>query len=64
MMSEKYVTVSAVAFTGQSRRTHRCTVGTDGAVLVWDSVAGHYTACHILSAAALRRARILASTAK
>ena len=37
--------------------TVRCRVEDDGTVLVWDEVAGHYTRCHGLSAAAKRRIR-------
>lgn len=32
-------------------------VDEDGTVRVWDEVAGYYTTCHSLSAAAMRRAR-------
>lgn len=33
---------------------------TDGRVLAWDSVAGHYTTCHSLTGNAERRIRIAA----
>ncbi len=50
------VTIRAKAFSGESIRDHRCLVD-DVNVRVWDSVAGHYTLCHALSAAAQKRAR-------
>lgn len=37
------------AFSGQSVEEHRILIGADKSVRVWDSVAGHYTTCHILS---------------
>jgi hypothetical protein len=39
------------AFSGEGVRLNRVLVepGRNGAVLVWDSVAGHYTSCHSLS---------------
>ena len=54
-MSKKIVTIRAKAFTSEGVRTHRVMVE-DGSVYVWDSVAGHYTSCHVLSASAIRRA--------
>lgn len=56
----KYVTIRGRAFTGDRLSSHRCMVSADGAVRVWDSVAGHYTRCHALSESARRRARSLA----
>ena len=38
----------------------RIAVEPDGSVLVWDSIAGHYTLCHSLGASAVRRIRRLA----
>ena len=35
----------------------RVSVEQDGSVLVWDSVAKHYTRCHSLGASAVRRIR-------
>jgi len=40
--------------------TARVAVESDGSVLVWDSIAGHYTRCHSLGASAVRRIRRLA----
>jgi hypothetical protein len=48
------ITVRAKAFTGEGVREHRVLVE-GGKVSVWDSVAGHYTTCHSLSAAAVKR---------
>ena len=67
------VTARAKAFGGEGIRTHRFAVDPDttlpmtgqrvpGLVRVWDDVAGHYTACHSLSASATRRIRKLAET--
>jgi hypothetical protein len=38
----------------------RVAVEPDGSVLVWDSIAGHYTRCHSLGPSAVRRIRRLA----
>ncbi len=57
-MSE--VTTKAEAFSTESAREYRFAVEADGTVRVWDSVAGHYTTCHSLSASAVRRIRKLA----
>lgn len=43
------------AFASEGVREHRVKVDSDGTVRVWDSVAGHYTTCHSLSAGAERR---------
>ena len=37
------------AFSGQSVRNHRILSSSDKSVLVWDSVAGHFSNCNILS---------------
>jgi hypothetical protein len=50
----------ARAFCGEGVRTHKFEVEPDGTVLVWDSVAGHYTLCHSLSDSAQARIRRLA----
>jgi len=51
----KTTTIRAKAFTGEGVRMHQVQI--DGnTVRVWDSVAGHYTVCHILSTAAQLRA--------
>ena len=48
------LTVRARAFSGERIRSHRVQI--DGqTVRVWDSVAGHYTTCHALTASAVRR---------
>jgi hypothetical protein len=57
----KQATIRAKAFSGESIRSHDIMIESDGAVLVWDSVAGYYTSCHILSPSAIRRARKLAA---
>lgn len=55
----KTVTIRARAFAGG--KIQDCKVRVDGDdVLVWDSVAGHYTRCHSLSRAAIAKARKLA----
>ena len=54
-MSTKIITIRAKAFSCEGVRAHRVMVD-GGAVTVWDSVAGHYTSCHVLSANAIRRA--------
>jgi hypothetical protein len=59
--TDKIVTIRARAFSGGKVEAVRCRVESDGTVRVWDSVAGHYTTCHSLSAAAQRRARKLAA---
>lgn len=43
------ITIRAKAFTGQGVQTHRVQIE-DGTVRVWDSVAGHFTTCHSLTA--------------
>ena len=45
------------AFSGEGVRMNRVQVSDDGTVRVWDSVAGHYTTCHSMIAAAQYRAR-------
>jgi hypothetical protein len=64
--TERYLTVRCKAFSGEGVRSHRIMVEADkidgkhvirGDVRVWDDVAGHYTACHSLSHAAIRRIR-------
>lgn len=57
----KQATIRAKAFSCESIRSYDILIEPDGAVLVWDSVAGYYTSCHILSASAIRRARKLAA---
>ena len=45
------LTIRCKAFSGEGARENKVLVepGRNGAVLVWDSVAGHYTSCHSLS---------------
>lgn len=52
------VNIRCVAFSGEAARTHRVRVdGPEAAVKVYDSIAGHFTSCHIMSEAAQARAR-------
>ena len=51
----KEITARAKAFSRESIREYKFAVDADGTVRVWDSVAGHYTTCHSLSASAIRR---------
>lgn len=53
------ITARAKAFSGEGVREHNFLIS-DDAVLVWDSVAGHYTRCHSLSQSAEKRIRKLA----
>lgn len=54
MSNHVILTVEAKAFSAEGVRQHR--VAVDGeTVRVYDPVAGHYTACHSLSAGAQRR---------
>jgi len=62
-MKPTTITTRARAFAGRSIEECRCRVDADGAVLVWDSVAKHYTRCHSLTASAQRRIRRLAAKA-
>ena len=54
---DKLVYIKARAFTGDKIRLNKCLVDSDGTVRVWDSVANSFTACHILSKAAVTRCR-------
>jgi hypothetical protein len=54
----------AKAFTNEGVQHHRFRVESNGEVLVWDLVAGHYTTCHSLSDAAKKRIRKLAQATK
>ncbi len=47
------------AFSCEGVRLNKLLVepGVNGAVLVWDSIAGHYTNCHSLSERTQKRAR-------
>jgi hypothetical protein len=56
----KTVTTKAKAFNGKLTNIN-ATVDADGTVRVWDDIAGYYTTCHGLSAAAQQRIRRLAA---
>jgi hypothetical protein len=45
------LTIRCKAFSGDAVRENKVLVepGRNGSVFVWDSVAGHYTSCHILT---------------
>lgn len=62
-MPSKTITIRCRAFSHEGVRENTLRVDADGTVRVWDSVAGHYTTCHALSAGVLRRARKAASVA-
>lgn len=57
------VTIGVRAFNGVLGR-HKCIVEADGAVMVYDSIAGHYTRRHTLSAQDLGRIRAAARRAR
>ena len=48
------LTIRCKAFRGEGVRENKILVepGKNGRVLVWDSVAGHYTSCHSIAARA------------
>ena len=56
----KTVTTKAKAFNGKLENI-KAAIDPDGTVRVWDEVAGYYTTCHGLSAAAQQRIRRLAA---
>lgn len=58
-MNSIEITAKAKAFSNEGVKTHKMLV-TGNTVSVWDSVAGHYTTCHSLSASAIRRIVALA----
>jgi hypothetical protein len=62
-MATRTIKARARFFTGHGIETLSVMVAGDGSVRVWDSVAGHYTTCHALSQAAVRRIRRLAAAA-
>ena len=53
---------SGRAFTDSSQWGYRASVGSDGQVSVYDSIAGHYTSRHALSAHQQAYVRHIAST--
>lgn len=61
MNNEIKITARAKAFSGEGVREHIFSVDlADKNVRVWDSVAGHYTTCHSLTASAKSRVLKLA----
>lgn len=56
--------VKCKAFSGEGVRENRVDVTEDGAVRVYDSVAGHYTTCHSLSKKTQARIRKMAQEVK
>ena len=64
-MSNAFRTVTVTsgrAFTSDAPHAgYRASVGADGTVRVWDSVAGHYTTCHALTPAQERYVRARAA---
>jgi len=64
MEASKIITARAKAFSKEEgARKHKFAVDSDGTVRVYDSVAGYFTTCHALSAAAQRRIRNLSKSA-
>lgn len=58
--SEVEITVRAKAFSGEGIKTNKFLVR-GNEVSVWDGVAGHYTTCHSMSPATIRRIAKLAA---
>jgi hypothetical protein len=56
-MVDMIIKMRCKAFGGEGVRMNLLLVSSDGSVRAWDRIAGHYTSCHSLSVAALRRAR-------
>lgn len=58
-MTQTQTTISGTArakfFSGNGIETCNVELHPDGSIWVWDSVAGHYTPCHSLSASAAKR---------
>jgi hypothetical protein len=54
------ITARAKAFSREGVREHRFRIDADGTVRVWDSLAGHFTTCHIMSQATQKRIAKLA----
>ena len=54
----RHITMTTRAFSCDLRPVlHHIRVADDGTVLVYDSVAGHYTTCHSMSDGSMRAAR-------
>jgi len=58
--NEIEITARAKAFSGEGVKTHKFLVR-GNEVTVWDPVAGHYTTCHSMSPATVRRVAKLAA---
>jgi len=56
-MTDQTFTMRCRAFSREGVRENRVKVDTEDTVRVWDSVAGHYTTCHIMARSAIARAR-------
>jgi hypothetical protein len=54
---DKIIMKRAKPFRAEPIGFHKFCVQDDGTVLVYDSVAGHFTRCHALTAQQLRRIR-------
>lgn len=54
---KKTITLRCKAFSTESLRKYSIKISEDGTVRVYDSVAGHYTTCHALSARTMARIR-------
>lgn len=61
MATAKTITVRCKAFSAEGVRENRVRFAADGTVSVYDSVAGHYTIHHALSAQKIARLRKLAT---
>jgi hypothetical protein len=55
MIQEITGTARAKFFSTIGIETREVKISADGATLVWDSIAGHYTRCHALSTASQKR---------
>ena len=54
----RHITMKTRAFSCDIRPvTHHIRVCDDGQVIVYDSVAGHYTTCHAMTQGSMRAAR-------
>ncbi len=53
-MTRYITTTTGRAFSGDASTGYRARVDADGNVSAYDSVAGHYTQCHALTAAQIR----------
>jgi hypothetical protein len=51
------LTIRCKAFSNEGVRSNKVLVKASGDVLVWDSIAGHYTTCHAMSDATQARIR-------